>query len=50
LIQHATDLRMRAERRAGELLAKMKERGERDPGGKGKIVKGARCARIASSD
>jgi hypothetical protein len=33
LIQHVTDLRPRAERRAGELLAEMKERGERQKPG-----------------
>jgi N6-adenosine-specific RNA methylase IME4 len=32
LIQHATDIRMRAERRAGELLTEMADRGERDKG------------------
>jgi N6-adenosine-specific RNA methylase IME4 len=32
LITQATDIRMRAERRAGELLVEMKEHGERHPG------------------
>jgi len=32
LIVHATDIKLRAERRVGELLREMRERGERDNG------------------
>ena len=32
LIEHATDIRMRAEIRGGELLREMKERGEHEAG------------------
>jgi hypothetical protein len=37
LIQMATELRLRAARRGGEILKEMAENGERDPGGRGRI-------------
>jgi N6-adenosine-specific RNA methylase IME4 len=37
LIDKATDIRLRAERRAGELLTEMAETGQRDKGGRGRI-------------
>jgi len=44
LIDHATEIRLRAERRAGELLTEMKERGERNAGGKQNLRPGSRKA------
>jgi len=37
LVEWATEIKVRAERRAGELLRDMAEKGERDPGGRGRI-------------
>jgi hypothetical protein len=37
LIQYAAEIRLRAERRGGEILKEMAENGERDPGGRGRI-------------
>jgi hypothetical protein len=37
LMQFTTELRLRAARRGGEILKEMGEKGERDPGGRGRI-------------
>jgi hypothetical protein len=37
LIDNATDIRKRAEREGGEMVAEMRESGERDPGGRGGV-------------
>jgi hypothetical protein len=37
MLEDATELRLRAEARAGELLKEMAERGEHDQGGRGRI-------------
>lgn len=42
LVQWATEIKVRAERKAGELLRAAAERGERDPGGRTKAIESQR--------
>ena len=43
LIQWATDIKVRAERKAGEMLRDSAARGERDPGGRTKAIESQRA-------